>query len=207
MAYTNVWSTATPANSDPATAAADIRKLRLDIQERMETLVGAGNWGTDPVPLSTNNMGQYLPWQQFQPYSGAASWSAVGGSLYGVSPNAGGTYTFYCPIVIPRGVTITELEITGQTNVGSTNSLTATLESIDATTGTVAQTTLATATIPTQTPQTTKSSGVVSVAIDSTATNYIFYYVKLVMVANASGTCWFQGVRVKYTRTNIGQSV
>lgn len=207
MAYTNVWSTATPANSDPATAAADIRKLRLDIQERMDTILGSGNWAADPVPVSSNVLKEYIHWSQFVPYSGAAAWSAASGSLYGVSPNAGGTYVMYAPIIIPRGVTITELEITGQTNVGSTNTFTLTLESVDATTGTVAQATLATATIPTQTPQTTKSSGAVSVAIDSTSTNYIFYYLKLAITAAGSGSCWFQGVSVKYTRSNIGQSV
>lgn len=48
MAYTNAWSNAVPAGSDAANTIDDqIRRLRLDIDERMTDLVD--NWEADPV--------------------------------------------------------------------------------------------------------------------------------------------------------------
>jgi hypothetical protein len=48
MAFTNPWSNIIPAGSDPANTADDeIRQLRLDIDERMDTIVG--DWSADPI--------------------------------------------------------------------------------------------------------------------------------------------------------------
>ncbi len=48
MAYTNAWTNAVPAGSDAANTIDDqIRRLRLDINERMTDLVD--NWDSDPV--------------------------------------------------------------------------------------------------------------------------------------------------------------
>ncbi len=56
MAYTNAWTTVAPDNLTLANQIDDeFRKLRLDIQERENTIIGApGNWGTDPVIDGTN---------------------------------------------------------------------------------------------------------------------------------------------------------
>ena len=48
MAYTNAWSNIVPAGSDALNTADDqIRRLRLDVQERMDDIVA--DWTTDPV--------------------------------------------------------------------------------------------------------------------------------------------------------------
>ena len=48
MAHTNPWSNVVPAGSDALNTADDqIRRLRLDIQERMDEVVD--DWTTDPV--------------------------------------------------------------------------------------------------------------------------------------------------------------
>lgn len=48
MAFSNPWSNIIPAGSDPANTADDeIRQLRLDIDERMDQIVGA--WSADPI--------------------------------------------------------------------------------------------------------------------------------------------------------------
>ena len=52
MAYTNVWTTTAPLGSIQANTLDDeIRKLRLDMQERLMTLFGmsAGNMAADPI--------------------------------------------------------------------------------------------------------------------------------------------------------------
>ncbi len=48
MAFTNPWSNIIPAGSDPANTADDeIRQLRFDIDERMDTIVP--DWSADPL--------------------------------------------------------------------------------------------------------------------------------------------------------------
>ena len=48
MAYTNSWSNIVPAGSDALSTADDqIRRLRLDVQERMDDVVA--DWTADPV--------------------------------------------------------------------------------------------------------------------------------------------------------------
>ncbi len=48
MAYTNAWSNIVPAGSDALNTADDqIRRLRLDVQERMDDVVA--DWTADPV--------------------------------------------------------------------------------------------------------------------------------------------------------------
>lgn len=48
MAFTNPWSNIIPAGSDPANTADDeIRQLRFDIDERMDSIVG--DWSADPL--------------------------------------------------------------------------------------------------------------------------------------------------------------
>ncbi|KKK74752.1 hypothetical protein LCGC14_2880610 [marine sediment metagenome] len=52
MAYTNSWTTVAPAGSAAANTADDeIRKLRLDMEERMNDLVN--DWTVDPVVLKS----------------------------------------------------------------------------------------------------------------------------------------------------------
>lgn len=209
MAYTNIWSVLTPANLDSsAGAAADMRKIRLDIQERMETLLGTGNWATDPVTvLGSSDLYLMYHWSDFNILSatGGVTWAAVVGTQYGIAPSSTTTGTMYCPMVIPRGVTITSIEILGGT--GATSTLTLTLEDIDATTGTIALTTHATASMLAGTTQSSKASATVSVQVDTTLTNYRHYYLKLVLVASSANTAWFQGARVNYTRANISQTL
>jgi hypothetical protein len=48
MPYSNVWSANTPLGPDPANVDDDLRKLRLDIQERMNDL---GDWTTNPIKV------------------------------------------------------------------------------------------------------------------------------------------------------------
>lgn len=52
MAFTNPWSDIIPAGSDPANTADDeLRQLRVDVHERMDTIVG--DWTADPLFVLT----------------------------------------------------------------------------------------------------------------------------------------------------------
>jgi hypothetical protein len=52
MAFTNPWSNIIPAGGDPANTTDDeIRQLRVDIDERMDTIVG--DWSADPIVTLT----------------------------------------------------------------------------------------------------------------------------------------------------------
>jgi hypothetical protein len=206
MAYTRAWSTATPANTDPASGApSDMTAIRVDLQERMETLLGAGEWAKDPVGVLLNDLFMMYHWSDFMALSGSvAAWTAAVGSLYGANYGSANTVAFYCPLILPRGVEVTEIEVLGQTGTGG--SLTLTLEVVDATTGTPVQSTLATAAMVAGTTQSAKSSGAISVTIDSNVANYKFYYLKLVYVWGSTNT-WFQGAKVTYNRSSIAQTL
>jgi hypothetical protein len=206
MAYTRAWSTAIPANTDPASGApSDMSAIRVDLQERMDTLLGTGEWAKDPVGILMNDLFMMFHWSDFMALSGSvAAWTAAVASLYGANYGSANTVAFYCPLILPRGVEITDIEVLGQT--GASSSLTLTLEVVDATSGTPTQTTLATATMAAGTTQSAKSSGAVSVTIDSTVTNYKFYYLKLIYVWGSSST-WFQGAKVTYNRSSIAQTL
>lgn len=208
MAYTNAWSTTSPANTDPASnAATDMRKIRVDVAERIETLIGAGNFSEDPIVVVSPTYSHRIHWSEFQVYSGSASWGVASTSAYGLYSTSTTTSTLYAPVLLPRGVTVIELAAYGA-NHSSSGTMIFTLESIDATTSTVTQTTHATVSIPVGDSQNRFDSGTVSVTIDSTSGNYIFYYIKLVMTNPASTTAThFQGVELTYTRPNLGTSL
>ena len=56
MAYSNSWSNIIPVSSDPLNTADDqLRRVRLDVQERMDDLVD--DWTADPVVLSDIDVG------------------------------------------------------------------------------------------------------------------------------------------------------
>src|SRR4051812_35163456 len=57
MTYTNDWTEVLPSSNDSAsTIATEIRKLRIDIRERMETAFGVTHWDDDPLLIYILNM-------------------------------------------------------------------------------------------------------------------------------------------------------
>src|SRR2546421_10389685 len=59
MAYTNAWSEITPAGTDAANTADDaIRRLRLDLRERMADLVVS--WNADPIVAQAKILGNVV---------------------------------------------------------------------------------------------------------------------------------------------------
>lgn len=210
MTYTNTWSVATPANSDSASnSAADMRKIRVDVEERFETLIGSGGMDTDPITVLSTSYKQYIHWSEFNPYStsGATALTAASGSKYGLTSSNNVNLVFYAPVNLPRGVTITELILHGY--VTATTTIAATLESIDATTSTVTQSTLATASIAVlPASQGQYSSGTVSVTLDTTAANYIFYYIKLAVTSSGTtNNMGIQGIEIVYTKDKLARSL
>lgn len=206
MTYTRGWSTIIPANADAASgAASDMRNIRVDIEERMDTLLGAGEWAKDPIEVFLADQFLMYHWSDFAVLtSSGGTWGASAGTLYGVTNGTLNTGVLYCPCLLPRGVTVTSIELLGQTGAGG--SITATLESIDATTGTITQSTHATASMAASVTQSAVVSPTVAITIDATLTNYKFYYLKISFTAGSSNS-WFQGVRVNYTRGGLGQTI
>lgn len=206
MTYTNPWSDSYPANTDPASnSASDLRRIRVDMNERMETLLGPGNFESDPVVVLADSYKHFMHWSEFLVFSGASAWSASAPTKYGISPSTNTSYTLYAPVRLPRGAVVTELAIVGYTNT-SYGPITATLESI-ACTASVSQTTHATAVVPASTSQGRFSSGVVAVTIDNTASNYTYYYIKVVMASTGATQLAMQGVELVYTKPNLSHSL
>lgn len=205
MAYTRPWSVSIPAGTDSlAGAATDIRNLKQDFEERFEAVFGVGSLDADPIAVTSQDYSSFIHWSQFQTIIGVASMTT--GSVYqwGVTSNNTTALTMYAPIKVPRGVTIKDLAILGQTH--TSGSIIATLESVNTTSG-VVQAVLATTTMGNNTPQSRVSGGAISVALSAVATDYIYYYIKLLVNPGAANLTWFQGVELVYTKPNLGVSI
>lgn len=111
MAFTNAWSTVIPAGSAAANTADDqIRQLRLDIQERMNEVVG--DWTLDPVIKS--------PWRHWS--MGNSSISAAGTRVWATDVTANGEALipgfiavndmhWFLPLLMYPGTTLTDVTI------------------------------------------------------------------------------------------------
>lgn len=194
MAYTRAWSTAIPGNTDPVDVASDLSKLRVDITERMDTILGSGNWDNDPIVDLVSSIPLYVHWTQFSGLSTAVTWTVTNGSI---QPNSG--VTLYAPVIIPRGVTVTELRVFGN----GTGTITLTLEEVDATSGTPTTSVLATAARSTASYGYT-SSGTISQTINSTSSTYKYYYLKAVLT---NGSSVFTGAELLFTRNGLDKTI
>lgn len=204
MAYTNPWTTAQPVDTDAVSGADDeIRKLRLDIQERMDDIMGVpGGWATDPI-TQTQTRKQHIHWSDFSSTQGGSTLAVAGDFCI----NSASAVTMYAPVLLPRGVTVTMMEIQGK-STGTTAALTCTLEKVDATTGTPTRTTLATITLPAGSPVANyQITGSVGIVIDNTPANFIYYYLKVTWPADGTGLAGFIGVNLVYTSPNLNRAV
>lgn len=133
MAYTNVWSAANPPGSQAANTADDeLRKLRLDIEERMATIVtGWGTAGaTDPIVprdvIKGDVVGKTL-WYHHSAFEQDVAYDNVNlvntfnrTALY-MEHNAGDSNirVAWLPLVLPVGVTITLVGVAVNRNGGT----------------------------------------------------------------------------------------
>lgn len=85
MAFTNVWNISTPADTSLADQlGADIRQVRLDMQERMEQALVV-SWSSDPISPQPQLLGNVVGKIQF--YCGSSfTPSLVAGSSQGYAP-------------------------------------------------------------------------------------------------------------------------
>lgn len=118
MAYSRAWSNVTPSGSALANTVDDeIRNLRVDIQERLDTILGAGKWATDPIADLTSKV-LYIPgWAGMK---GADTGVGFVDNTYGLSLTNNGNAIWFIPIVLPQGCTITGIQIPYSVGVGQT---------------------------------------------------------------------------------------
>lgn len=113
MPYTRAWDETAPLGSLSAKQIDNqFRDLKTDIRERLDTILGAGKWATDPIatltgkklliPASLGTNDATLGFAAAFEDRGDFKWFTVGGS--GV-----GTGIFDCPLALPPGVTIKEI--------------------------------------------------------------------------------------------------
>lgn len=111
MAFTNVWSNIIPAGSDPANTADDeIRQLRLDIDERMDSIVG--DWSADPI-VGLTTIRKTVHWCDgtFDPLG--SDTMAEGYTIFGVGmhPQAIGTNVHWrMNMKLPVGATLQKVD-------------------------------------------------------------------------------------------------
>jgi hypothetical protein len=139
MAYTDTWNENTPLGSDPANTADDnFRSLKLDIRERLNSIIGApiGTALADPVVASTSalsNIPNLTPLVAVQTFkrlvAGAEVVNSTEYSTYNTATRSSGEltltisgtpgYRLIWPIDIPVGCTITDVSFLAYYTAGT----------------------------------------------------------------------------------------
>ena len=121
MTYTRTWTTTAPADTSAANQLGlDIRQLRQDIQDRMNSIVV--DWTADPVVPQAilgggaNNKVIYMGSQAFNYNSPLNSDQSVtyGNGVTGLTSTATGSSappTLFCSFPLPQGITINQVFI------------------------------------------------------------------------------------------------
>lgn len=132
MPYSNVWITNAPPGSQAANTVDDeFRKLRLDLEERLEekfiTDVAVDPWVVRPEILG-NVTGKILLLHHslWVPDSNGLNYSRLGTRLV---HSSGGAASYFCALPLPVGVTITQVRYL--VNRAGAPNLTCAFESID----------------------------------------------------------------------------
>jgi len=107
MPRTRPWSVNAPLGARDAREIDDaIRELRVDLDERLKEAFP--NWDTEPGPIvgSDTLLGKTTKRQVISPY---AAQSGVDAVVLGAVGSYAGSGPMYIPIILPVGVTVTEI--------------------------------------------------------------------------------------------------
>ena len=127
MAYTNPWSDVIPAGTAQASTIDDqIRRLRLDVRERMDTVLAVGKkWTDDPIAIDTTSLGAVTGRKIFIPGLACqhvndendTNWNRDNGYFL-MNEALTGTISV-CPVQLPVGVTVTRVRALIANNIGT----------------------------------------------------------------------------------------
>lgn len=198
MPYTNAWSDSIPTGAELARNIDDqIRQLRLDVHERMDSLVA--DWTADPVVLSptgSSDLIRIIPYSSWlNDYHGVAGVGIFDGVAVGASGS--GPYVATVNAVIPRNATITNIVHNISPEVGGLITWTFKLLSVDfPVAAPISPTTVFSMSTSTDGIQ-VMDSGVVSLTLDSDNKIYSFAFED---TAGAAGKlCQIIATKVTYT--------
>lgn len=110
MAYTNSWTTVAPAGSAAANTADDeIRKLRLDLEERMNDLVN--DWTVDPVVLKSEGPSgvRWRHWSEGVLDRGTEDYANFTARVLISDSAAASARVWYAPMPLTVGTTLTNV--------------------------------------------------------------------------------------------------
>lgn len=197
MTYTKAWRSTVPSRNAPKNTIDDeIRSLRLDFQERLNTVVsGVGSLASDPVIPLTASRFQAYHWSQFKQSaeSPAGAVSPIS-TKFGLGAPLLTTTQYNLSISLPIGDVIQSIHLSSETT--ATGTIVWTVHSLETAAVPYVHTSIATGTL-TATAQ-ANTALVTAAALTITATK--FYYVTLTLHESAGAySDWgFQGVRVIY---------
>lgn len=191
MAFTYRYRNTIPSDSVSASQIDDhIRRLRTELQERFNALLGGSGWTTDPL---TGQVYQFVHWSGFNTFPDSAADLLQVNADNGLSYNSTGSASMYHNFMVPRGCTIDEIKLTCST--GSTGTIPWDLIRLDA--GTPSDASQASGTVGSSTSFTNTTLTGTDVAVDSGASNYYHYYLKLTLAnGGTANDCKIYGIRV-----------
>lgn len=207
MSYTRRINTREPSDNRPGAQFDDVqREIRLEISERMDTIVG--NWSADPIASVAASFYMMLHWSAFKP---PYIFSQLGGAAtandyaaltnYGMSQYGGGAggVEYNANIPMMPGCTLVDVFASFVSVVTSTFTLKV-LETSSPLVANVTQTALASRTVAGVSAQNNLSiSTGAGINTVMSASKLYSVYVKIVPAAGVSAH-GFQGVNIQYTR-------
>lgn len=205
MTYTRVWRVGVSPNRPRNQMDDSDREIRVDIEERMQDLIGpVGDWTTDPVDSGANQFYQPVHWSAFRQWAGAGPATNVATSLStqsAVRSNAGTTITLTAQLPISSYGKL--VDVVFSCHAAASTSVTFTVYKISRSDPTmITRTSLATRTVTGATAQgnfSVSSGANINETLDPD--NYVYF--AQVAVTNSTGGAadfGFQGALVSYTR-------
>lgn len=181
MPYTSIWRNTIPSRSDKD-AAVHIRRVRQDIQDRFNGMLGGSGWETDPISGQKYIYFHMSAFEIAYVASGGLAITDFNVSSGGLRQSNTGTHTVRCPLRLPRGATIDDIVLTCST--GTTGTIPWAIRRLEANAAT--ETTIDSGTVASNTSLGNVTLSTTDGAIDDTASNMYYYYVNMQLANGGS---------------------
>lgn len=203
MTYTRSWRVVVSGNRPKNQMDDAEREIRVDFAERIADVIGTdADWTADPVDDGLTAFRAHLHWSNFLRVGGVFGNVTSLDTLYtyGLRTMTGTTVTLSGKFTLPRECNLVDVEVACVTVVNTT--IAVTVYKVDAITGTVARTQLATRSLTGVNAQGNYSVSSGALINDTVGSEDQFYFAEVVITNSSGGTAnfGFQGLTLKYTR-------
>lgn len=202
MTYTRPWQIVVSGNRPKNQMDDAEREIRVDFAERITDVIGSNaDWTADPVDDGLTAFREHLHWSNFLRTAIIGTVTSLDTLYnYGLRTSAGGAVTLSGRFMVPRECNLVDVEVACVTVVNTT--IAVTVYKVDASTGTVTRTQLATRSLTGANAQSNYSVSSGALINDTVSSEDQFYFAEVTITNATAGAAnfGFQGLTLKYTR-------